>query len=113
MTHLGFALEDDRADRLRAGDRAGVVDELPHLLVDVGGDDDCFVVFARVGECGHERGEGLAGAGRALEEHVAGLLQRVGDPVDGLALVRIRRLVGEEPEVVVRGCHTGPLAATD
>jgi len=97
VAHRGLPFKYDRPDRLRASDRACVLDELAHLLVDVRRDDDRSVVLAGVFERGHERREGLPRPRRALEQHVLTPVQRVGDPVHRLALVRVRLLVREEP----------------
>jgi len=99
VAHRRLPFKYDRADGRFAGDRAGVLDELPHLLVDVGRNDDRAVVFTGVFQGGHECGEGLPRPGCALEQHVLPAVQRVGDPVHRLALVRVRLLVREEPQM--------------
>jgi len=105
VRHL-LSMEDDRPEGFGLVDRTGFGDELAHLLVDVGRDDNRAIRFPGVSERRCQGGEGLARAARALEQGVAAGVQGRPDAVHGLLLVVVCLLVREEP-LVVQGGHSG------
>jgi len=62
VAHRPLAAEDDGTQALFLGDSAGVLDELAHLLVDVGRDDDGLVGVPGVLQGRDERRQRLPGA---------------------------------------------------
>jgi len=107
VTHRPFPAEDDRAQPFLLGDGAGVLDELAHLLVDVGRDDDGLVRLAGVFQRRHERRQGLAGPAGPLEQHVVALAQGLVDGGHRLPLVVVGLLEREKAQIAVVCRHWG------
>ena len=107
VTHGGLPPEDHRTDRLRPGDGAGVLDELAHLLVDVGRNDDGLARFAGVFQRGHERGQRFPRPAGPLVQHVVALPKGLVDGGHRLPLVVVGLLEGEKAQIAVVGRHCG------